>query len=88
MTEKQGFEKINQMLQQIIQSQPDRLMDVKEVAKVASVSVDQIWTLKREGLFPAPVEIKRKDKKKGATKWLHSDIMIYIKSLPKQEQAA
>lgn len=70
------------LLNNLIQRQPDKLLSDKSVAEILNVSKDQVWRLTRAGELPKPRIIKARDKTKGSTRWLHSDIMRYINSLP------
>ena len=54
----------------------DRLLKVKEVAKVTAMGVSTVYRLVQQGKFPRPVKRGR------STYWKESDIKRYIESLP------
>ena len=70
------------LLNNLIQRQPDKLLSDKSVAEILNVSKDQVWRLTRAGELPKPRIIKAQGRVKGSTRWLHSEIMRYINSLP------
>ena len=74
--------KVMDMLQQIIARQPDKLLSDKTVAEMLNVSRDQVWRLTRAGELPKPRTLKAPGSSKGSTRWVHSEIMQYINSLP------
>ncbi|WP_204353376.1 helix-turn-helix transcriptional regulator [Tritonibacter mobilis] len=52
-----------------------KLIDVKEVCRVVSLSRSQIYALMREGAFPAPVKVGR------ASRWRVAEIDKWIEAL-------
>ena len=56
----------------------DRLLRLEDVVKAISLSRSSIYELMRDGRFPRPVRIGRRN---GAVAWRHSDISKYLSEL-------
>ena len=85
MEAKPSNHEIIALLSQIVAWHPEKLLSDKSVAEILNVSRDQVWRLTRAGELPKPRMMKAPCGGKGSTRWLHSEIVQYINSLPVAE---
>ena len=55
---------------------PERLLDVKAVAKLLSISTSSVWRLRDRGQLPPPIQVGRRN-----VRWRLSDLLEFLKGL-------
>lgn len=58
----------------------ERLLSMAEVAKICGLSKVTLWRMRKEGRFPAPLELGAK-----TLRWRESAVLAWIEGLPARE---